>query len=286
MRIALDVECLQSGRAGIATVVQNLRRDLQRIHPDVLLYDYPKSRAPKTFLRRTLNALRHLFYILVELPRRLRRDGVDVLIGPAFYVPLWMPRGCRSIVIVYDLIPMTHPRGQDGLNAIYRNTLGRLCAKRADHVVTLSHYTRREISRILGIPLSRITVARAAATDYWRPAPQDERKTAMARFGLSRRGYFLFTGANDPRKNIRTLLHAHARCLRRQEDFPLLVIAGGAGATRDAHTRLAERLGTATRVLFTGYVSQETLRALYSEALAFVFPSLSEGFGLPVLEAM
>lgn len=284
MRIAIDVEALGSGKAGIATVVGNLRREFVRQRRSVVFLTYPKSRARKTAFRRLLNAARHLFYILVELPLKLRRERIDVLIGAAFYAPLWMPRRCRSIVIVYDLVPLTNPEGQDRLNALYRNTLGRLCARRADCVVVNSEYVRRQVHRLAGVPWCRIEVERLAAADFWRPAPEDERRKALEKFALCSKDYFLFAGANDPRKNVARLMEAYARCVASDAGFPQLVIAGG-GFANERRAATAG-LGIASRVTFAGYVTQEELRALYSDALAFVFPSLAEGFGLPVLEAM
>jgi len=286
MKIAIDIETLQSGKAGIATVVKALCRQFKRHRRNVVFLTYHKSQGTKTPFRRLYNALRHLFYILVQLPLKLHREHVDVLIGPAFYVPLWMPKRCRSIVIIYDVIPKTRPQGLDGLNVLYRNTLGRLCARQADRVITLSRHSRREIHRHLGVAPSRIVVAEGATSEFWRPAPCEERRRMREKFDLSPRGYFLFIGSDHPYKNAAGLVRAHSLCAAGNTDFPVLVIAGGGSTLRREGRGTAVALDFASPVIFTGYVSLAELRALYSDAAALVLPSLAEGFGLPVLEAM
>ena len=201
------------------------------------------------------------------------------------YVSWRLP--CPSVVTIHDLIPLIFAEHytQTGLKhrMLYRFARG------ADHILTPSEHARRDVHRLLRIPLERITVTHEAADERFRPAEDpvavDE---VIRRYGI-RGPYILYVGGFtklDPRKNVRQLIEVF-RELRSQGPREVqLVLAGKLGDYSRALKQEMGGLGPASGVVFTDYVDAADLPSLYNGARCFVFPSAYEGFGLPVLEAI
>ena len=155
----------------------------------------------------------------------------------------------------------------------------------ADLVITYSEHTRGDIEATLGIPPDRIVAIPLAAGDEFRPIPAKTVQAALATLGLTPGGYVLSAGTIEPRKNHITLFRAFAKYLSHPGVPQLpLVIAGGGGWMNEAIYAEPARLGIADLVKFVGRVPD--LAPLYAGAVAMVYPSFYEGFGLPPLEAM
>jgi glycosyltransferase involved in cell wall biosynthesis len=290
MRIGVDIECLSSGRAGIAGFTENVVRQWQRpeVPHEVVLLTYEKSSRSKTALRRLLNGLRHLCWIQVELPRWVFREKCDLLFSPNYHTPWWRP--CPSVLMIYDMIPSLFPEKSDRLNLWYRKTMGWAASRSASRVVTISECSRRDIARIFRLPKDRIEVVPLGVGDEFRAGPpageKERRETLLRQYGLREVRYILFVGTVEPRKNLPRLLDAYAMILASGGFQDLkLVLAGGRGWKENVDEAVL-KMGLEGRVIRTGYVPQGDLPFLYRGASVFVFPSLYEGFGLPVLEAM
>jgi len=192
-----------------------------------------------------------------------------------------------TVITLHDLSykALPHLRG-DWLSRFHWRFFGDRGARRADHVITISEHSRRDIQRLLGIPAERISVIYEAPAPIFRPiTPESARAIARDTYGIAGR-YLLFVGTLQPTKNLARLIDAYALARQRAGVAPALVIVGQKGwdfADLFARVRALE---LEDQVLFTGYVPDDDLPALYSGAEAFVLPSLYEGFGLPVLEAM
>jgi glycosyltransferase involved in cell wall biosynthesis len=158
-------------------------------------------------------------------------------------------------------------------------------ARAASFIITPSESVRAELAEHLGIQPSKTVAVPEAPREVFRPARDDEALEVRRRLGVEDE-FLLFVGTVEPRKNLTTLVAAFAEVLNSTELRPQLVIAGGEGWLTDELHERVERSGVKDRLRFTGYVTDEDLRALYSSCRAFVYPSLYEGFGLPPLEAM
>lgn len=192
----------------------------------------------------------------------------------------------RKVITIHDLYFMEHPEvmGEDG--ARYYGGIA-ASAARADAIIAVSAFTRRDILRLLpNVPVDKIHVVLEAADDY----KDDDKPVPSIQRGAHEHEprplpYVMFVGTFEPRKNLSTLLKALP--LTPPDLRVVMVGASGWGAGGgDEPAKLAQELGVTSRVQLAGRVTDDELDQLYRSARALVFPSLSEGFGLPALEAM
>ncbi len=219
----------------------------------------------------------------LRLAREAARSGLALVHDPIGVCPLWLTRAAR-VSTVHDLIPFVMPASSTTLDRlIYRHWLPR-ALPRVDAVLTDSQCSRQDIMAHLSLPPDRVHVIPLAAGASFRPLAPEAVRPVLARHGIDG-PYLLFVGSQAPRKNLPRLLEAFAR-LRRWSDRWRLVVVGAGPRPPAAIAAQIHRLGLADGVHVAGRVPEEDLPALYNGADLFVFPSLYEGFGLPVLEAM
>jgi glycosyltransferase involved in cell wall biosynthesis len=216
------------------------------------------------------------------LPRQLAglQPRPDLLHGLAYALPMgWTGPG---VVTIYDLSFLRFPRTFNLTNRVYLTATTRATARRARRIITISEHTRRDIVRLLSVPEQRVDVTYPAADERYRPLPAPEVDVFRQARGLP--DAFVFAvGTLEPRKNLVGLLHAYARL--RQPRAPLYV-AGGSGWQVSPIFDTVQQLDLHDDVHFLGFVPEDELPLWYNAAQLFAFPSLYEGFGLPVLEAM
>ncbi len=204
-------------------------------------------------------------------------DAVDVVHTPDLLVP---PRRSRPLVVsVLDLSFRLFPRYHTRWLRTLVNLGLRRAVREADALIAISQHTARDLIRHSGVSADRVHVIPLAAHERFSPV-QDE--GVLTRYGIDA-PYVLYLGTLEPRKNLPALLQAFAgiECGETK-----LVLAGMQGWMNSGMYATLERLGLTSRVIFPGFVPDEDLPALLSAACMFVYPSLYEGFGLPVLEAM
>jgi glycosyltransferase involved in cell wall biosynthesis len=287
MRIALDVSPLARNRAGIGTYIAHLLTALVRIAPEHEFLLYAPDRLPKKD---------HAFFTthphvrIIRCPTllmglRARWDQVDLFHGLNFKLRGWGRYG--GVVTIYDLSldRLSQPsRKLFGQRWSFQRT--RRTARRASRVVTISTHSAADIVELYGVPRERIAIVSPAVGPEFYPVVDPAVQASIkARYGIRREAYVLSGGGTEPRKNIVGLIEAFGRAPRLREKLNLVVVGGmcrGAEAIREVirRARLEEV------VIFPGHVPLEDLRMLYSSCALFAFPSLYEGFGMPVLEAM
>ncbi len=212
-------------------------------------------------------------------PGLLRRIGADLVHGPVFVGPLLAP--CPAIVTIHDLSFIRFPEMFRPANRLYLTALTRLSARRARRLIAVSEHAAAESARLLGVSRERIDVIYHGVDPVFRPLPDDEVAAFRQRRGLPERFVF-FVGTLEPRKNLVRLVEAFARVHDTQVG---LMLAGGKGWLYDELFARVETLGLSKRVIFPGYVMSEELPLWYNAATILAYPSVYEGFGLPVLEA-
>lgn len=223
------------------------------------------------------------------LAAELRRRPPDVLFVPSHVLPWrWPPRSISArclpaVVTVHDLGYHHLPAAHTWLQRLYLTLGTRWSAAAAATVIAVSQATARDLHEHYGTPWEKIRVVYEATTPQ--PRPTVEAMAAVrARYGLAR-PYALYMGTLQPRKNLDRLITAYERLCARQAVTWDLVLAGGAGWLSEPILAQARRSPYAARIHLPGYVPEEERPALLAGACFFCFPSLYEGFGLPVLEA-
>jgi glycosyltransferase involved in cell wall biosynthesis len=216
-------------------------------------------------------------------PWTLQRLAVDLVHAPAFVGPLLAP--CPAVITIHDLSFYLFPSLFRPANRLYLATMTRASVRRARRLIAVSAHTAAETVRLLGVPESKIDVVYHGIEDRYHPLPAKEVAAFRKRAGLPEQ-FVLFVGTLEPRKNLVRLVEAFARARRGAPGAGVaLVLAGGKGWLYDEVFARAEALGLREAVLFPGYLAQETLPLWYNAATVVAYPSLYEGFGLPVLEA-
>jgi glycosyltransferase involved in cell wall biosynthesis len=213
------------------------------------------------------------------LPLAARREKIDLLHNFAMTAPFFSP--VPQVTSTHDVIYALHPEAHSLAMRAGQSVLVPIGARRADRVLTLSEAAAKEVARVTKIDRAKVDVIHIAARKAGTPAPEPEMRQ---RLGLGDNAYVLAPSARRGHKNLGRLLEAFA--LLGHEPAPDLVLPGYATGVEDELSRQIERLGLTDRVHMLGWIDVEDLDALYAYAALVAFPSLAEGFGLPVLEAM
>jgi glycosyltransferase involved in cell wall biosynthesis len=197
-------------------------------------------------------------------------------VGPAMY--------SKHIVTFHDLFPIEHPEWYSSSYVTWYSFLFRRLAKSARHLIAVSEYTKSRIVAALGCNPDKVTVIHNGLTTGCQRVDQDRVTIAISALKMPSSRYLLSLSSLEKRKNLKTTLQAWAYLHKRLPSDIWLVLAGGSA---DKSVYGNQSLGEIPpRVFFTGYIPEEQLPGLYSGALLFLYPSLAEGFGLPLLEAM
>jgi glycosyltransferase involved in cell wall biosynthesis len=216
---------------------------------------------------------------------RLWRDRLDLFHATHYVIPP-LARA-RAVVTIHDIIHVLYPQFLPNRGALlYARVMIRRALRRADRIITVSYNSKRDLVDYFGIPPSRVEVIYNGVAGRFRPdVPPAERDRVAERYALPR-PYLLFLGGEKPHKNVRNVLRAFAEA-RRERALPhSLVLAGPMPKNRSRVEALIAALDLGDRVVRTGVVPEEDLPGLFAGADAFLYPTLYEGFGLPVAEAM
>lgn len=290
MRIGIDASTIGT-QGGPRTYVLNLIESLLKIDKEneyVLFYNseehsgkFPKAREvvvpfsnPATRLLRE-----HLL-----MAYHYKRECLDIIHNPKSAISLLKP--CKTVVTIFDLIPVTNPETEKWMARIYWKVQIPTAARHADFVITSSEFAKREIIRRYGTSEERIKVIPIAYNNYCRPMDPGREADEVRRKYSIPDSYILYVGTIQPRKNIDTLVKAYSKLVKTKGVTHKLVITGRKGWLYGPLFELIKSEGMEQNVIFTGFVPDEELPYIYSSAELFVYLSLFEGFGIPPLEAM
>ncbi len=294
MTIYVDLSAAVHRRAGLGRYAESLTRALEPRVPGRLGVFYNRERGvePPAGLEhlpsRTV-ALSYKSWRMLVWLGQLASGGFDRLLPGAelFHATehLLLPlRGIPTVLTVHDLIFEHLPEHHKPLNRWYLRLAMPLYCRRATRIVAVSCQTRRDLVERYRIPADKITVVMEAAAPHFRPSAAEALASVRSRYGLPER-YLLYVGTIEARKNLTRLLQAWEG-LYRAGAAPPLVIAGKRGWLDEDFFAALHASTERDGVVLTGYVRDEDLPALYTAAETLVLPSLYEGFGLPILEAM
>jgi glycosyltransferase involved in cell wall biosynthesis len=217
------------------------------------------------------------------LRHRLQSFSDHLYHSPNFYLP---PFAGPAIATIHDLSIFRYPQFHPAERVSFMQREIEVALTRANFLITDSEFIRQEIIGSFGWPEEKVRAVPLGVADKYRPRGPEEAAGVLKKFGLDFGGYALCVATIEPRKNIEILLSAYEALPQAQRNsYPLVLVGGSGWRSENIHRRIeqGQREGW---LRYLGYVSEEDLPILFSAARGFVYPSLYEGFGLPVLEAM
>lgn len=298
MRIGIDARVLFSRKTGDRSYIVNLLRNLPLVRPHFEFVAFAERHRIHSINGRCAasalaNGIRFIYlsspfgwhFSQVALPIGAKAFKVDMLhvqyIGPILVRH-------RFVTTIHDVSWRRLPRCFPSHNRLLLNMFIPITLRLADAIITDSHSSREDLMRLFNAAPEKVhVIPLGVSDDFFAPPSQRECDELLSRYGL-RRGYALYLGVLQPRKNLHRLIEAVAMLRDNgmwQNDW-VLVIGGKLGWHYEMLFRAVERFRLSGIVKFIGYVDDEQLRPLYACARVFVYPSLWEGFGLPVVEAM
>ncbi len=292
MRVAIDIRPLLEERRGGVSIyaAETVRALVSRGSHDYVLFSNARGRVP-TDVPRESPTVTHRFF---RYPNRLFNASLAFLGAPTVESltgdvdAVWLPNlnfvatKKPLVVTVHDLSFVRSPRFFTAKQRLWHRLVdAKKTLRRADAVIAVSAHTKADVVETFGIPAERVHVAHPAADPRFRPQSPAEVARVRAALRLPEK-FYLYLGALEPRKNIDGVIAAFDRTVGDAD----LVIAGGGGWLNEDVFRRAAASPKSDRIRFLGYVDEADKPALYAAALALVYPSFYEGFGMPPLEAM
>jgi glycosyltransferase involved in cell wall biosynthesis len=228
------------------------------------------------------------WYINRMTRRELRATLAELDVLHVSEVSEFEATGARLVATVHDLSPILLPKTHTLPNRERFEKRMRYVQRYVDSIIAVSEHTKSDLIDVMDIPEERVHVVyNAAGPVYTMFLDRKRVDQVLRKHSLPDTGYILYVGTLEPRKNLVRLVEAYAVALDRSDSsLPPLVLAGGKGWFYEGILQSVDRLGLQGRVIFTGFVDDEDLPAMFHGAVFFVYPSLYEGFGMPVLEAM
>jgi glycosyltransferase involved in cell wall biosynthesis len=294
LRVLVDVTAIPSDRGGVGRYLDGVLPALGAQDVELVLAAQPHDvdgfrqtvpgaevvAAPRATARRPVR----LLWEQTGLPALARRCRADVIHSPHYTLPLLSRR--PVVVTVHDATFFTDPGVHTPVKARFFRAATRLAGRRAVRLIAPSIATRSEVAREAHVDPAKICVAwHGVDTSTFRPPADVDRARVAASLGLEGRRYIAFLGTIEPRKNVPELIRGWVIAAEHSLDPPALVLAGGAGWDDQVDAAVAAVPAHLT-VLRPGYVPLRDLPGLLGGAEIVAYPSLGEGFGLPVLEAM
>ncbi len=290
-KIIINALQYKQNSSGIGVLIRELfapltaltKRPCQVILPE----DSPAFPAKKTVqeLRIPIAHKKHLqrmFFQTVLMGKQYCKESI--LLTTDSKTPFFLPSNCILLPIITDLAVFRMPEVYQKSRVLWWRFQYRYLCRKAKHFVAISEFTKRELVEILGLKPEQISVVPCAAAAQYVPVENEQKRSEIrTRYDLPEQ-YLLFVGNQNPRKNLNRLLLAYDRAVETENLSHHLVIAGEQGWKFNREACLAP-IQNRDKVHFIGFVPDEDMPALYSAATLFLFPTLYEGFGIPVLEA-
>lgn len=291
MRIGIDLHTVDGKYQGSRSHVIELFSRVIELCPELefflFLDDIAKLKSLAPGFRRENAHITHMpntspfRRLMVQLPKLARKMRLDVL--HTQYIAPPVP-ACHSMVTIHDVLFETHPEFFPTLFRLRSSVLTRSSARKARHVFTVSHYSKRELVTRYGLREEKVSVIyNGVDTGRFRPLNEHDESRALARRGLRTRRFVLTVGRIEPRKNHANLIRAYANL--GMDDIPLVIVGHREFKCQEI-LKLIDTLGVSDKVKIFCDVGDDELPLLYRNALVFAYPSYAEGFGMPPLEAM
>jgi glycosyltransferase involved in cell wall biosynthesis len=299
MKIVIDTRYLHHyyEKGGVYNYILNLTKGLASVDQEneyYYFFNFIKNKHNKSF-KETINILPNgnfkpkicripsKIWLKYNFPVEVLTGRVDVYHGPWDFVPPSI--FAKKIVTIHDLAFMKFPESFTNEALQYLNKYVPLSVKRADIVLTISDYSKADIEKHLCVPREKIRVVYNGIDECYRPLSKEGvHQKRLSQYGIHTE-YILFVGTIQPNKNLDRLFEAYKNSTVLKDKIKL-VIAGQNGWHYEEVYRSVKELGLTDDIIFTGFIKNEDLPHMYNYASLFVMPSLNEGFGLAMVEAM
>lgn len=296
MKIGINARYLQKETSGIINYLLNLIINLKKIDrqneyilffgndkpvPAEVLCDNFKSDIPSM---PTNSQIMRVLWEHLYLPVAIKKLKIDVFHEPSFIAPVF--KKCPTVITIYDLAFLYYPKCFTRRNVMYFKAMLAGSINRADAIIAISENTKKDIINHFKVHPDKIKVIYGGVDAFFRIVNNAEETSRVKRKFNITKEYILNVSLISPRKNLISLLKSFKK-LREDKNIDCqLVIAGGKGWRYKDIFKMVRLLELDNNIIFTDYVSNEELLHLYNNAMLFAYPSLYEGFGLPILEAM
>lgn len=298
-KIGINARYLQRQKSGIERYIEELIIHLASIDSETeyFLFFTDSNPVPSLQLPQNFNivvssfpgkkAWLRLFWEQLILGYELKKYNINLFHGPAFFVPFWKPKNCKYVLTVHDVTFIKYPEAFTKLTQFYYKLLFTHSLKIADCIIADSTSTKNDLMKHYGTPEKKIKVVYLGVGDmFLKEKILIEEKDIKEKYGLQDK-YLLFTGVLSPRKNVERIIDAFSTLKQDDayKDYCLLIIGRKGWLYQDLFDKI-EKTPNKGDIKIIDYVSDRELSIIYALATIFIFPSLYEGFGLPILEAM
>ncbi|MEE9500760.1 MAG: glycosyltransferase family 1 protein [Candidatus Aminicenantaceae bacterium] len=297
MRVGFDVRPFLKEETGVGIYFKNLLFALSKIDTENEYYLFssswkdrfdPKKIPP--FAHKHFKDFRYPVRMINFLWNKLGWPSMDLFVKTSLDLthsptPLVLPSRGKKVVTVYDLCFLDYPHLSDDESRHVFSSRIEQSLNHADSIVTISHFSQEQVLRRFSVDKDKVHVTYLGIDhDFWCDVAQEETERVKSKFSLPP-SYLLFVGAQEPRKNIGNLIESLKIVHTQYGRIPLILVGGKGKDSSNVWDKISEH-DLKQWVQMTGYLTDVELRSIYRSATAFIFPSLCEGFGLPLLEAM
>jgi glycosyltransferase involved in cell wall biosynthesis len=302
MRIGINASFLRKPDTGIGQVSRGFVSELIKSHNSkneyfLYLEESIDFKLPKNFHKRIFlpiwkrdDLIRKIWWEKFLLPKYVKQDQCDLFIS-LYQCPTFLPKNIQHKMLVHDLIPKIFPEYLNNWRKKLYFYLSCQAIQRADEIITVSEWSKKDIHKFLDIPLDKIKTAYpSVGEEFFEKSSNDKDNKILEKYGVFGR-YIFYIGGFDMRKNIPGLLEAFTKLSENYEVNDINLVLGGEDKSRFSHlftnvNEEIEKFGLADKVKLIGFVKQKDLPALYRNCEMYILPSFYEGFGLMPLEAM
>lgn len=288
MRIAIIADPLDNQRAGVHVYLRELVNALAKNpgpHEYILIREQVDEQLP---LRQIALPNIHLpigyasLRLFFIIPYMLRKLKVDAVYEPAHFGPFNLPGRVKRVTMIHDLTPILLPEYHRWHSQLLQQLFLKGILRRTDIVIANSQNTANDLAKVYPFTADKTETILLAANRRFQP---DDRLDFLQTYKIEQ-PYFLFVGTIEPRKNLSLLLDAYEQFRSVSDQHIMLVIVGAKGWKTDAFFEKLNQHSYKSDILLTGFIDKDHLPQAYHHALALVYPSIYEGFGFPVLEAL